>query len=351
MSLLAWLPRRSGETRRAADPALDDGLGLGGIPLQQLIAGSMNRRQQRGIAHQVGHAERGDTGLSRAQQLARSAQFEVLLGDHEAVGGLAHHVQALPRQLRKRRLVQERAARRLGAAADASAQLVQLGQAEALGVLDHHQAGVGHVDADLDDGGGHQQLQLTRLEGRHDLLLLRRLHASVQQADAQLRQRRTQRLVGGLRGLCVDAHRFAGLGLVDERAHPVHLAALRAGMADALDDFLAPGFRQRDRGHWRAPRRHFVDHRNVQVGVGRHRQRARDRRGGHHQLVRHAKPVQPLVAQRQALVHAEAVLFVHDHQRQFAEGHALLHQRVGADHDLPFAAGDLRQSGGAARAR
>ena len=37
------------------------------------------------------------------------------------------------------------------AAADAAAQLVQLRQAEPLGVLDHHQRRVRHVDADLDD--------------------------------------------------------------------------------------------------------------------------------------------------------------------------------------------------------
>ena len=36
------------------------------------------------------------------------------------------------------------------AAADPAAQLVELGEAEALGVLDDHQRGVGDVDADLD---------------------------------------------------------------------------------------------------------------------------------------------------------------------------------------------------------
>ena len=37
------------------------------------------------------------------------------------------------------------------AAPDATAQLVKLRETEALGMLDHHQAGVGHIDADLDD--------------------------------------------------------------------------------------------------------------------------------------------------------------------------------------------------------
>ena len=46
----------------------------------------------------------------------------------------------------------------VGAAADASAQLVQLREAEALGVLDDHDGGVGNVDADFDDGGGDQDV-------------------------------------------------------------------------------------------------------------------------------------------------------------------------------------------------
>jgi hypothetical protein len=39
-----------------------------------------------------------------------------------------------------------------------------------------------------------------------------------------------------------------------------------------------------------------------------------------------------LVQQGQPLVHAEAVLLVHDRQAEAAEAHALLHQGVGADH-------------------
>ena len=34
---------------------------------------------------------------------------------------------------------------------------MQLGQTQALGILDHHQAGVGHVDADLDHRRRDQQ--------------------------------------------------------------------------------------------------------------------------------------------------------------------------------------------------
>jgi hypothetical protein len=81
----------------------------------------------------------------------------------------------------------------------------------------------------------------------------------------------------------------------------------------------------------RAPGGQFVDCRDVEVGVGRHREGARNRGGGHHQLMRRLKrrgitgdrlrgPA--LVAQRQALVHAEAVLLVDHHQAQSRKSHA-----------------------------
>ena len=47
-----------------------------------------------------------------------------------------------------------------GAAADAAAQLVKLRQAEAFGVLDHHDRRRWHVYADLDHGGGDEKLIL-----------------------------------------------------------------------------------------------------------------------------------------------------------------------------------------------
>jgi len=47
---------------------------------------------------------------------------------------------------------------------DSATQLVELGQSEAFGVLDHHQRGVGHIHADLDHRGGDQQLDIPALK-------------------------------------------------------------------------------------------------------------------------------------------------------------------------------------------
>ena len=47
-------------------------------------------------------------------------------------------------------------------AADPAAELVELRQAEALGILDQHHAGIRHVDPDLDHRRRHQHVQLAR---------------------------------------------------------------------------------------------------------------------------------------------------------------------------------------------
>ncbi|MPN36996.1 hypothetical protein SDC9_184508 [bioreactor metagenome] len=44
---------------------------------------------------------------------------------------------------------------------------MQLADAEMVGVHDHHHGRVGHVHTDLDDGGGHQHIELTGSERRH----------------------------------------------------------------------------------------------------------------------------------------------------------------------------------------
>ena len=59
--------------------------------------------------------------------------------------------------------------------------------------------------------------------------------------------------------------------------------------------------------------------------------------------MRHVAAGAALVAQRQPLMHAEAMLFVDDGQREIAERHAFLHQRMRADDQLCRAAGDLRK--------
>ena len=142
------------------------------------------------------------------------------------------------------------------------------------------------------------------------------------------------------------------LGLVDERTHPVRLPARAARGGDALDHLGATLLA-------RAPR--------CAPACGRAAARRSPRRRGPRSAViasvrgigvavmiswcgtvRRAGPC----PQRQALLHAEAVLLVDDGERQAREGHAFLEQRVRAHGDLHLAAARRRPArcGACARA-
>src|SRR3954453_12171473 len=73
----------------------------------------------------------------------------------------------------------------MGPAAHPTAQLMQLGDPETVGVEDHHHGGVRHIDADLDHRGCDQHIELTGAEAVHDSFLFRRRQASVQQTERQ----------------------------------------------------------------------------------------------------------------------------------------------------------------------
>ena len=113
----------------------------------------------------------------------------------------------------------EQAVRLLGAAPDAAAQLVQRREAEPVRLLDDHDRRVRDVDADLDHRRRDEDVELARLELRHQLAALGRPQAAVQQADAvALQLAAPQPLRLDLRGA-----RDRRLRLLDQRAHDVRL--------------------------------------------------------------------------------------------------------------------------------
>src|SRR4051794_11061568 len=185
----------------------------------------------------VGHprdAKLPEAGLPRTRQLALLAQLEVDLGEREAVGVLLERLQP-----RRARGAEEDAHARVAAASDAPAELVQLRDAVALGVLDEHHRRVGHVDADLDDAGGHEDVGAAGGEGGHGLLLVARAHLPVHEHTAEvLELGRLQALVLARRGARLEL-----LGLLDERADDERLAPRAQLLAHALVGPRAPGLR------------------------------------------------------------------------------------------------------------
>ena len=149
------------------------------------------------------------------------------------------------------------------------------------------------------------------------------------QPGAHQRQRRLQ-LLARVDGVL----QVQRLGLFHQRADPVGLAALGHPAPHVLHHLIAARIGNQLGRHRLAPRRQLVDHRHVQVGIEGHRQRARNRRRRHHQLMRQETA---LPTQRQPLRHAEAVLLVHNGQRQPGKDHRILDQRMRADQHVHLA--------------
>src|SRR3954471_134333 len=113
---------------------------------------------------------------------------------------------------------------------DPAAELMELGEAEALRPLHQHHRGVGDVDADLDHGRGHQHVGLARDEGVHRPRLLLGGHLPVEEGDLEVAQRglrEAPRL--GLGSLGLDR-----LRVTDEWADDERLAPLPQALADEL---------------------------------------------------------------------------------------------------------------------
>lgn len=99
-----------------------------------------------------------------------------------------HGGEPVVRLLRERllRRVQEVRVRALAPAPHAPAELVELGEPEHVGPLQDERVGVGDVQAGLDDGGAHQDVELLLPEGADDLVQLVLAHLAVGHADPRL---------------------------------------------------------------------------------------------------------------------------------------------------------------------
>ena len=136
---------------------------------------------------------------------------------------------------------------------------------------------------------------------------------------------------------------IAHLGLGDQRAHPVDPLAALERATDRLDHLVDARERHRAGIDRLAAGRLLAQLRDVHVAeIGEH-QRARDRRCGQHQHIDGLA----LAREREALVHAEAMLLVHDREREIAEFDLLLEQRMRADQQVEVAGFKARQNVGA----
>ena len=224
-------------------------------------------------------------------------------------------------------------------------QLVELGDTEPVRPEDHHHGGVGHVHTHLDDGRGHQHIEIATAERGHDRLPLGGRETPVQQTDPQIRQRaRSQLGVHRLGCCCVDF-----VGLLDQRAHNVRLASRAHLGAQALPDGgLLERFGDGGGAHAGPTGGKLVEARHVEIAVDRHGRGPRDGRGRHDEDIGQPSPGAAL-AQRGTLLHPEAVLLVDDGEPQGPERHLLADERVRAHHHGHVSGGQAAQDAAAGR--
>ena len=312
------------------DQELVVGVGEVGIPVED-AGGFVSGVDKYVTVGQTGHFEGREAALAGAEEVAGAAELEVDFGELKAVVVLFDGLEALGGVVGGV-FGQEKAVALVGAASDASAELVELGETEAVGGFDHHNGCVGDVYADFDDGGGNEDVEVAVVEGGHDGVLLSGGQTSVEEADAEVGKDELVKsfvFLGGGLGL-------GEFGLFDEGEDDEGLSALShlssqmiirgvavVGFDVAGDDGGATGG-------------HFVYGGNVEVAVEGEGEGAGDGGGGHDEDMRRGVAFAP---QGGALHDAESVLFVDDGEGEVGDLHGLLDEGVGADDDVEVAVG------------
>src|SRR5437773_4663599 len=161
------------EIAPCAEPALDVRARGGGMALEHLGRRLERLRDKLRVALEIREAQQRLAALSLAQILARAAQFEIALRDLETVGTFEDDLQPVAGSLRQRVSEKQDADALARATTDAAAQLMELRETEAFSTLDHHERGVGHVDADFDHRGTDEKLDLAGNEALHHRGLFR----------------------------------------------------------------------------------------------------------------------------------------------------------------------------------
>ena len=123
--------------------------------------------------------------MAVAQHVSLAALLEVEICQFEPVERACHRLQPFPRLGAHRQSGREQAQAGVLATTDAAPQLVKLADAESVGIHHEHHRRIGYVHTDLDDGGTHQNIDLTRAERGHHRILVVGRQPAVHQAEPQ----------------------------------------------------------------------------------------------------------------------------------------------------------------------
>ena len=249
------------------------------------------------------------------------AEFGVLLDGLDALAGVAGGGHELARE-------HEVGVGLVVGAADAAAELVEIGEAEAVGAVDDDGVGVGDIEAGFDDGGGDENVDVTGDEGAHDGLEFVLAHLAVADGDGgvgdELFDARGE-FVDGADAVVEEVNLAAAFEFADDGvAHGAFVVGADGGL-----DGLAVGRRGLDEGHVAGSHEREVE------GAG-------DRGGGEGEDVDESEAV----LEDFLVLHAEALLLVDDDEAEVFEFDVVAEEAVGADDDVDGAGGEAADGGG-----
>ena len=233
---------------------------------------------------EMAHGDIGDAGLSESEEGARTADFQIFLGEEEAVIAFDESVEAVVGAVFPRK---EKAVGLMFAASDAPAELVELGESEPVGILDDHDGGVGHVDAHFDDGCRDEHVRPAIFEIAHDLFFFGGFHFPVEEPDGEFGEDFFGKfLVLGFGGFDFGE----GGGLFDKRQNDENLPTLLYFLSRESEDGFSRVSRRGDFGNdGNAMFWHLVEYGDVEIAqegngecsrYGSRRQCEEVRRGG-----------------------------------------------------------------------
>lgn len=109
--------------------------------------------------------------MTGAEQFSGASDFKILLGNPEAVIRFRNGFQT-SKAVFGDGVADQNAESLMVSTSDPTSQLVELRQAESIGLLDDDRGGVGDIDADLDDRGGYKDIDFPVPEAFHHIVTL-----------------------------------------------------------------------------------------------------------------------------------------------------------------------------------
>ena len=215
-------------------------------------------------------------------------------------------------------------------AANTAAQLVQLRQPKTFRMFDHDDAGLGYIDANLDNRCRNEQLGAAIAKGGHCGVTVIGFHLAMRQCNLLVGQGAHKAGMPVLGGGNVDLVRF-----LDQRTDPV--GALAGGQRPPKpgNHLAKPVIRHHPGVDRQAASRLFIEAGMIKIAIGCHRQRARDRRCRHHDHIN----ARAFLAEDDPLAHAKPVLLVNHGKAKIGKAHILGQQRMRSHNQRNLATG------------